>query len=516
MSSRLLASCILAVLCTSAETWSQGLQVPAGSVYWALHLSGITVGVTNDEQLQSLPVQPCQSDALDTTIQGSDGPDHSYTLAINLRNISAETCFVGTHPGGPGVSPRQAPDGSWVKICYYCEGGAQKPPEGRITLAPGESAHQTGSWKTTPTDGATQCVSPTEMTWDRNYEGNSYVGIFSHSLLKLICSPLVITNYAAGQFLSDTVANLAPGPRVPLIKWANDEAVSYSRERIPLRVTVGDPGHVLSLDEHSCPRIFVRVRDATPWRYSRVTRVDEVQGVACKVNSAGASGRRFIMDFDASYAIKQEDGKNKGEYTVDVSSLAELKGRYLLVGTTSSLHLSMVGGKFIKRNWSSPVEGVAVSLTLDKDVYDVGSEIPLHIALENFDSHTTIASPDPGGDPPGVAVQLQDSYGQPIAPRGGAIWSGHGSCRHFIPGLVVPVELTLSQMGFRPDRPGIYKVVVTWSTSKDANCGPGLRLGSPADYFTVRSSPVTFRLVTGTIAKPDARAITQDKSPSHN
>src|ERR1035441_8655135 len=65
-----------------------------------------------------------------------------------------------------------------------------------------------------------------------------------------------------------------------------------------------------------------------------------------RVGPAGIPG---IMDFDASYAIKLEDGKNKGEYTVDVSSLAELKGRYLLVGTTSSLHLSMVGGKFIKQ-----------------------------------------------------------------------------------------------------------------------------------------------------------------------
>src|SRR5262249_29163790 len=43
-----------------------------------------------------------------------------------------------------------------------------------------------------------------------------------------------------------------------------------------------------------------------------------------------------------------------------------------------------------------------------------------------------------------------------------------------MPGLVFPIELTLSQMGFRPDRPGIYKVVVTWTPSRTSRCGMGM------------------------------------------
>src|ERR1700742_440333 len=88
-------------------------------------------------------MQPCESDALSVTFQAADGPDHSYTLAINKRNISAETCFVDSHPGGTGVSPDPAPDGSRVKTCYYCEAGQQKPIPTRITLAPGDSVHET-------------------------------------------------------------------------------------------------------------------------------------------------------------------------------------------------------------------------------------------------------------------------------------------------------------------------------------------------------------------------------------
>jgi len=152
----------------------------------------------------------------------------------------------------------------------------------------------------------------------------------------------------------------------------------------------------------------------------------------------------------------------------------------------------MVDGKFIKRNWGPSVEGVAVSLTLDKDVYQLGSDVPLHIAVENVSSPGSIFAMDPYYDPPGVSVELHDSNGNPIRTLGpGIVWMGHGYCHHYLPGLVFPVELTLSQMGFRPDRPGVYKVVATWRPSMR-----GCRLRTATeDYLTVRSSPVVFRLL---------------------
>ena len=484
MSSRLLVFSILAVLCTSAQVWSQDPKMSGGSVYWRLD-SVITIGGE-----QSLPVQPCPATALDATFQAADGPDHSYTLAINLRNISAETCFVNSQAGGTGISPNPGPDGTQVRICYYCEAGQQKPLAARITLVPGDSVHQIRSWKTTPTDAPARCVTATEMTWDYSYEWRSYVRLSSRSLLKPICSPLMTTDYAVGQLSPET----AESSYKPLIQWDNDEDTRYSREHVPLRMRVEDPGHVLLLDERSCPRIFARIPLMTDSSASptRITHVDEIQNATCKVKPGDGRGKPsvFVMDFDASYALKQAHG-NYGEYTFDVSCLTKSKGRYSLAGTTKDFHLSMMDDKLIQRNWGPAVEGIAVSLTLDKDVYEVGGDIPLHIALENFSSHFLIAAPDPGYDPPGVAVQLQDSDGQSIPSGAGAIWSGHGSCRHFIPGDVVPVELKLSQMGFRPVRAGVYRVVVTWTASKNGGCG----LASPSDYLTVKSSPVTFRFM---------------------
>jgi hypothetical protein len=448
---------------------------------------------------QSSPVQVCPSDVLDTTVQATEGSDHSYTLVINQRNTSGQTCLVYNNPGGPGVSP------NWgVKVCYYCEVGDQKPAAAQIPLAPGEFIHQTLNWKTVPVEGATHCVSPTEMSWNQFGEYQSYVLLFSRSFLKPICSPIVTTNFSTGQYRPDTVAGLAGSP-MPFIRWSNGDDLSYSREHIPLRVTVEDPGHVLSLDEHSCPRLFVRVRDATPSRvsFSRTTRVEEVQLASCNLESPGGSAPRFIMDFDIGNALQfvpPTGDENKGEYAVGVSALAESKGRYLLVGTSDSLHLSMVDGRFIRRNWSAPIEGASISLTLDKDAYELTSDIPLHLALGNVDSHATFTSMDPYMDPPGLTLDLESSDGQPIPREFTGLWlTGHGFCHPFISGLVFPVELTLNELGFHPNRPGVYSIVATWTPFKNHCPGtlfnPAASKGAPPEHLTVRSFPVTFRLV---------------------
>lgn len=390
-----------------------------------------------------------------------------------------------------------APGGMGVSICYYCETGSQRPPEVHIMLNPGESAHQTRSWKTAPTDIA-NCGYATQMNWDKVYEyaADGRFWLLSRSLLKPICSAsIVVSNYSAGQFLSDTLEAETPSSRNPTISWANDAIAPLSREHIPLRVTVEDPNHLLSVDQDSCPRMFLRARDATPGRVItyRWTRVQELQDVTCKQETVAAV-KGFIIDFDASSVLIQKNDENKGEYTLDVSSLAEIDGRYLLVGGAQALHLSMVEGKFIRRDWGPAVHGVAVSLNLDNDVYSLGSEIPLHIALENVDSSDPIAAMDPYYDPPGVGVELFDSAGNPVQPGLDTLWSGHGFCHGYPAGLLFPIELTLSKMGFRLTNPGVYTVQAVWQPLLSDYCFIVMKPPLPA-HLTVKSPSVTFRVV---------------------
>jgi len=441
-------------------------------------------------------VQPCGFDSLEATFQATDGPRNSYTVAMNLRNISPVACTVGTHPGAAGMPI--APDGTLVKICHYCEEGAQKPANDRITLAPGESTHEARSWRTLPSQDTPKCYFPVNMAWSQRYMLDNWYSFTSPSLLKPICSPLSITDYLPGQFLSETVSSLASGSRPPLIQWANDDNESYSRDHIPFRVRVEDPSQLLSRDDRSCPRLFVRFREATPpSEQSRIVRVDEVQNVACKIEARN----RFVMEFDASYALKRNDGQNdpkNGEFTFDVSSLADFKGRHLLVGSTPGLHLSMVNGNFISRNWGPLVEGVSVSLTLDGDTFELGTEIPLHIAVENFSSSAILCSGDPYWDPPGVGVELHDGSDHPVQPNDFSTdWTGHGFSHHFPAGLVYPIEHTLKQMGYRIERPGVYKAIAVWGAYADEGCFGVRALTSEAEArrVTVKSPAITFRVV---------------------
>lgn len=459
-------------------------------------------------------VQPCGFDSLEATFEANDGPGNSYVIALNLRNTSPVACTVGTHPGAAGMPI--AADGTVVKICYYCEEGAQKPSSNRITLAPGESAHEERSW-VLPRKDTPNCYHPANMRWDQRYVLDNSYTLTSPSLLRPICSELWITDYLPGQFLSDTVPGSEPGSRLPSIQWSNEVNESYPRDHIPFRVRVEDPSGLLSRDENSCPRLFVRFREDTPPDVqSRFVRVDEIQNVACKIKGSG----HFVMEFDASYALNRnniEKDRKNGEFTFDVSSLVELKGRHLLTGTTPPLQLSMVNGNFIPRNWDSLTEGVGVSLTLDRNTFELGQQIPLHIAVENFSSSAALCTADPYWDPPGIRVELRDASDNPILPNDSSTaWSGHGSYHLFPVGLLYPIEITLKQMGYRIEHPGVYKAIAVWSAIKEQGCFGGipLRLVGPAAVsdVTVKSPSVVFRVVEHSPPEATERVV---EGPGH-
>ena len=95
-------------------------------------------------------------------------------------------------------------------------------------------------------------------------------------------------------------------------------------------------------------------------------------------------------------------------------------------------------------------------------------------------------------------MELHDAADHPVQPSdSGAMWMGHGFSHYFPVGLVYPLELTLNQMGYRIERPGVYKAVAVWGAYKDAGCF-GVRVLSSegeAARVTVKSPAVTFRVV---------------------
>ncbi len=163
----------------------------------------------------------------------------------------------------PGGTCMDLPGGMGISICYYCEKDSQRPPEADIILE---------SWRIRASTSAAEkqqrpltalriALGVTQMNWDRVKESTLRTPgfwLFSRSLLKRICSTsITVSNYSAGQFLSDTSGMVTARSHIPIIRWAND-ATASSREHIPLRVTVEDPDQLASVDKDSCPRVFLR------------------------------------------------------------------------------------------------------------------------------------------------------------------------------------------------------------------------------------------------------------------
>ena len=483
---------VVAGFCLSANSLSQELAMPYKGFYGPFLNAALVI------EPQAGPMQPCPQSALDITFEAAEYPDHTYALAMNKQNISAETCYLFTRSGGVWVTPNQAPDGSRIKVCYNCETRQQKSPTDRVILAPGEFAHQMQSWKSIPPDASTSCVTATSMSWEGD-RANGSIRLSSPSFLRPICSPLVSTDNIAGR----AFAVFKTSSRTPVIEWDNAPDTSYSLQNIPLRVKVKDPGDQLLLDKKSsCPRLFLRTPEVPTQRGDPTSDFfeDEIPNPTCTIESA-ASKRKpsaYAMEFDAS-AVIAEDHENNGEFRFNVSALAEEQGRYSLIGISKDFHLSMVNGKLLVRDWGPTTDGLAASLILDKESYQVGEEIPLHIALQNISSPSLItASNTPRWF---ISVKLVDFDNQPVASTEEPITGNGAVCYHFYRGNITSVTMNLSWYGFRPQNPGLYKVVATWSPGKDVGCGFAT-LSSKSANIRVEANPVTLRLAPKVNVKP--------------
>lgn len=118
------------------------------------------------------------------------------------------------------------------------------------------------------------------------------------------------------------------------------------------------------------------------------------------------------------------------------------------------------------------MKGIGVDVTLDKDTYRLGEDIPLHMAVEDFDAPVPIYTWDPLWDPcMTVGVDVLDEHGHPIGASDRfpdqSICMGHGfGPRPIEKGKVIPIERTLAGEGWLPNHPGTYTVRVRW-----ASCG---------------------------------------------
>jgi len=234
-----------------------------------------------------------------------------------------------------------------------------------------------------------------------------------------------------------------------------------------LRVLGTEPNHETLSKEDSCPTLYLRQRSP-----DGATRIDEVKPLAFKGCSRTVLGHepgdwQSGFDLDSGANSKWE---GVGEHEFEVFQLSGSRDEAKIHFVSSNiLRVQIADPTAIQRQWGQRVKGIAADITLDKDTYRVGEDVPLHLAIEDFNADVPIYSWDPTWDPCMVlGIELQDAGGTPLPVNErfphSSICTGHGfGPRPFPKGKVVAIERKLRAEGWLPNHPGTYKVVITWS-----------------------------------------------------
>ncbi len=431
----------------------------------------------------------CKAADLDMTFQSTEDSEHNYILAMNLRNVSPRTCTMDK----VAPPPKFAINGeSKVSNCYGCEGLQLRTGEG-VTLAPGETAHQNFSWKTAPSAGTTPCYT----SWagiSLNREGT--IGeLSSGTLIKPVCSPIVASSYLPGPAKLAEPGTETTNPPMPVIRWLPEKTTWYRGEEVEIPIVIDDPGNLVSLNERSCPVVLRRLH----WPQGGM-RMDEVSARRCKATNTQASGKHIKLVVDTAHPSEWDTAT--GSYTLDIAVPVKV-GNSVTLANSPDLRLQIVDPASIPRKWGPQVNGVAVDLALDKDTYELGEDIHLHIAMQNFSAKKPVL-----GLISAVSVQVRDSCGLPIAAPEryldfttlGLIPSSPELCPR---GKTMANERKLLRdAASMPSYPGTFTIVAIWkpSTGKIKTISrPGLGRFVIAEkirpYATVESTPLTFHLV---------------------
>lgn len=414
----------------------------------------------------------CTRADFDTSVQFRDGPGATYSIVIVRRSIVGHAC---TLPDSSEEMPTITVEGlegqpNSIKYCYPCE---YREPNGMyrvhpsVTVRPGAVITQRVGWRTQPATPDTLCVQPKWI--------GGPVFVVAPERLKPICSEVQVSWFNAAESnslptLSDVVpselAHVAEEER-PAFRITSSKESYYSEEHFYIHVEVLDQELQPNLREN-CPVLELRHRSP-----DGDTRTDELFPEAfttCKGKVMGAAVGDWRRGFDLD-AGAQSRWKGFGEHEFQVRQFTGIstEGIYQFA-LSNTLKVQVIDPTQVERKWSGRDKGVWADITLDKTTYQVGQDIPLHIAIQNHDADVPIYSGDPVWDPPPLGLEVRDGLGRPLPAASRfesfSFWTGHG--RGPIPytrGNTVTIEMSLRREGWLPKQPGDYVVVVTWGVS---------------------------------------------------
>jgi hypothetical protein len=401
----------------------------------------------------------CNEADFETTVSFLNSSDAYYTLVLDKRNISNHPCVFDGPTYGPSVAPDRVGD-KRIELLYawktaYPMDDVPLIGSSRL-LPPGQTARQSFRWKTIPESTDTACIQP-------QWIGNPVL-LAIPSVLKKICSPIEVSRFS----LVATSEVSGVGEQDQSFSLISAKHQYFQGEGFDVHVSLAKPDARLSIS-NDCPTFYLRVRSPDGF-----TRIDEVKPLAskdCKWRVMGHKNGDWLSGFDVGSGVGSRWGsEGLGEHTLQLFALIGTADDSQLHFVSSNvLRVHLVDPATISRRWGPKVKGIAADITLDKDTYEVGEDIPLHLAVQNVDAEAPIYGPNIVWDPCGiVAIEVLDAAGRALGSnelmRPFGICSGHGfGPMVYEKGKVIPLERKLAAERGLPRKPGTYTIVVTWA-----------------------------------------------------
>ncbi|SRR5579871_72019 len=437
-----------------------GLKWPIGALLLIFACSSLPAAA--QASLNTPGASNCVAADFDANLEFAYAHD-DFLIFISKRNLADHACVFDPAVHGPDLMPYHTEGHEPYKICYFCE---TRLPNGEIpvapvmTLEPGNVIWQTVRWKTKPASDSMPCQ---QVGWR-----NDSIWIAAPSILPPVCSDVEVSRFsllAPHPLKNET--NSPSESHLPQLILSSSKSSYDRREEFTLhlsraRLEKDRP------DDSTCPTIYLKHRlpDGT-------TSISEEQPLAfkgCKQNIPGYEPGDWKSGFelDPGLAARVRVGKHEIQMLQLMSASDE---PWLRFASSNTLNFNIVDPTTLPRRWGPRVKGIAADVTLDKTHYRLGEDVPLHLAIADFEAQAQLYSWDGSWDPCmviGIEVQDETGHALPVNQRfhSFSVCQLHGLGPVAFPkGKVVPLERTLRGEGWLPNRTGTYTIKIRWQPS---------------------------------------------------
>lgn len=411
------------------------------------------------------PPQNCSKRDLEIHFGFFESPKNYFNFDVEGLNITDHACTFEYSLFDPRFSGASRQ--------FKCQDCAKREREGyrndaTVTsspvVGPGEIVRRQYRWRTTPESSSISCIKPPGM--DSEY--SSTWTLATPSLMRDVCSDIsaVGTDVLAPRDASWR-ENLWTNERSETMILTSARSAYYIDEYFPLTISrkyVPPSGTGSS----PCPPVFLwhRSADGTV----RVEEHAESSSEGCQTLDLNFRPNKvfFSSEWNSDEAKRLS---NYGDQQLQAFQEVDREGdSHVHFMASEILHVQIDGSESTNlRNWTR-LKGLAADILLDRNTYKVGDDIPLHLAIANFDATAPIYSWDPVWDPCiSVQIEVLDSAGNRLTDlgrRGFPSCSGHGfGPKLFEKGRIASLEWSLKEMGWLPKSPGDYTVAMNWRTS---------------------------------------------------